>query len=301
MHQSKSVVITGASSGIGRASVLQMSRAGWQVFATVRKPEDGEKLKAEGLPGITPLLMDIEDRSSVLAAAAQVSSQAPSGLDGLVNVAGIGMVRPLEYASAADVQKIFDVNLFSQLAVTQAFLPALRKAQGRIVNVTSVGAHIAIPFGGLLNASKSAFGMLSDTLRLELHPFGIAVSTIEPGAIATPAVEKTLGDVEAVVHTLPESGRMHYAEMMRNLTRRGYAREINRSSPDVVARAIHHALTSTRPHIRYRVGKDAGFLALLAQTLPDRLLDALRLRVLGLPTKFGALPAETPGTADRAA
>ena len=300
MHErTKSVVITGASSGIGLASVLQMSRAGWQVFATVRKPEDGERLKGEGLHGITPVLMDLEDRSSIVAAAAQVRSKWHSGLDGLVNVAGIGMVRPLEYASARDIQKIFDINVFGQLAVTQAFLPALRTAHGRIVNVTSVGAHIAIPFGGPLNASKSAFGMLSDTLRLELHPFGIRVSTIEPGSIATPAVEKTLGDVETVVQSLPELGRVQYAEMLRSLTSRGNA--MKGSSPEVVAQAIHHALTSDRPHIRYRVGNHASLLTLLPRILPDWLLDAVRLRVLGLPTKFASLPAESARFTDRAA
>jgi NAD(P)-dependent dehydrogenase (short-subunit alcohol dehydrogenase family) len=296
----KSVVITGSSSGIGLASVLQMSRAGWQVFATVRKPEDGESLKSEGLPGITPVLMDVEDRSSILAAAAQVRSQWHSGLNGLVNVAGIGMVRPLEYASARDIQKIFDINVFGQLAVTQAFLPPLRTAHGRIVNVTSVGAHIAIPFGGPLNASKSAFGMLSDTLRLELHPFGIRVSTIEPGSIATPAVEKTLGDIEAVIQSLPELGRMQYAKMLRSLTSRANA-SMKGSSPDVVAQAVHHALTSDRPHIRYRVGNHARLLTLLPRILPDWLLDALRLRVFGLPTKFAALAAESARFTDRAA
>jgi len=300
MHKvNKSVVITGASSGIGEASVLQMSRAGWQVFATVRKPQDGERLKAQGLPGVTPVLMDLEDRSSIQAAAAQVRSQLHSGLDGLVNVAGIGLVRPLEYASGQDIQKIFEINVFGQLAVTQAILPALRRAQGRIVNVTSVGAHIAIPFGGPLNASKSAFGMLSDTLRLELHPFGIRVITIEPGSIATPAVEKTLGNVEDVIQSLPELGRMQYAGMLRSLTSRGNA--MKGSSPDVVAQSIHQALTSDRPHIRYRVGNHAMLLTLLPRILPDWLLDAFRLRVLGLPKKFASLPAESARFTDRAA
>lgn len=209
------------------------------------------------------------------------------GLDGLVNVAGIGMVGPLEYADPEDAQKIFDVNLFGQIVVTQAFLTLLHKNRGRIVNITSVGAHIAIPFGGLLNGSKSAFGIMSDTLRLESHPSGIRVSTVEPGAISTPAVEKTLGDVEGVIARLPEAGRRRYAAMLRNLVQRGYEREKNGSPPEVVAQAVRHALTSDRPRIRYRVGKHATLLAGLARILPDGLLDAFRFRALGLPPKFG--------------
>jgi NAD(P)-dependent dehydrogenase (short-subunit alcohol dehydrogenase family) len=302
MHKVKSVVITGASSGIGRASVLRMSSTAWHVFATVRKPQDAERLQARTNPNVFPLILDVEDPSSILAAADEVASRCGSRLDGLVNVAGIGMVRPVEYATRRDLQEIFDVNLFGQIAVTQAFLPLLHQQRGRIVNITSVGAHIAIPFGGLLNASKSAFGILSDTLRLELHPFGIRVSTIEPGAIATPAVEKTLGDVNSVIAGLPAQGQAQYGKMLRSLTQRGYEREKNGSPPEVVARAVHHALTARRPHIRYRVGKDASFLASLSRILPDWLLDTLRFRALGLPTRFGVLRnPELRGFEDRAA
>jgi len=301
----KSVLITGASSGIGRASVLQMSAAGWQVFATLRKPQEIEKLRAEAIAGVIPVLLDVEDRPSIKTAAEQITAQvAPSGLDGLVNVAGIGMVRPLEYATERDMQKIFDVNVFGQIAVIQAFLPLLRRNRGRIVNISSVGAHIAIPFGGLLNASKSAFGILSDTLRLELHPFGIRVITLEPGSIATPAVEKTLGNVEGVIAELPEQGRAEYGGMLRNLTRIGYQREMNGSPPAEVARAIYEALTKPQPRIRYHVGKDAKLLTFLPRILPDWLLDAMRYRKLGLTSQSGPPKTKsqaTDGPVDRAA
>ena len=285
----KSVVITGASSGIGRSSVLRMAKAGWRVFATVRKPADRDKLQSENIPGVVPLLMDMEDRPSIFAAAEQVASQlGGESLDGLVNVAGIGMFGPVEYASAGNLQKIFDVNFFGQVATTQVLLPLLRAGRGRIVNISSVGAHIAIPFGALLNASKAAFGILTDNLRLELHPFGIRVSTIEPGSIATPAVDKTLGNIESVIASLPPEGRAQYGEMLRTAAKRGYKREMSGSPPEVVARAVHHALTAARPRIRYRVGKDAKLIGTLPRILPDRLLDAIRLRALGLPTKFDA-------------
>ena len=286
----KTVVVTGASSGIGRSSVARMIDAGWRVFAAVRTSKDADELKSEFGPELTPVIMDVTDRPSVMAAAGQVTSQLHGqGLDGLVNVAGIGMMRPVEYATPGDLQQIFDINVFGQIAVTQAFLSLIGKARGRIVNISSVGAHIAIPFGSPINASKSAFATFSDTLRLELHPFGIKVCVVEPGAIKTPAVEKTLGDCEAIIAKLPPRGAAQYGEMLKKFARRAYAREMNGSSPDVVARAVHSALTARRPRLRYRVGKHAGFLTLLPRILPDRLLDAIVLRIAGLPTKFGTV------------
>src|SRR5579862_2441823 len=283
----KTVVITGASSGIGQSCVSRMSAAGWLVFATARKASDRDRLRGE--KNVYPVIMDMQDVSSVTAAAEEVASQLNgAGLDGLVNVAGIGMVRPIEYASMSDVREIFEINFFGQLATIQSFARLLRKNRGRIVNITTVGVNIAIPFGGLLNSSKSAFSMLSDSLRLELHPFGVRVCAVEPGAISTPAVEKTLGDVERVIASLPAEGRAQYAGMLRNFAKRAYAREKNGSAPEAVARAVHHALTSNRPRIRYRVGKHAKLLATLPRILPEQVLDALRLRMFGLPTRLGA-------------
>jgi len=242
-NQEKTAVVTGASSGIGRASVRKMIEAGWRVFATVRKSEDGASLRSAFGGGVTPLFLDVTDRASITAAAEQVGSQLQGqGLDGLVNVAGIGMARPIEYVALSDLQEAFDVNVFGQIAVTQALLPLLRKARGRIVNISSVGAHIAIPFGSLINASKSAFGMFSDGLRLELRPFGIRVLTIEPGSIATPAVEKTLGNIEAVIRNLPDAAATQYGDMLRRFAHRAYEREMKGSPPEVVADAVRHAL-----------------------------------------------------------
>lgn len=278
----RSVVITGASSGIGRASVSRMVQAGWSVFAGVRKAADGERLQRQ-YEGVHPLTIDMKDAASISAAAQEAESLLNGqGPDGLVNVAGIGMVRPIEYASSQDLREIFEVNVFGQIATIQAFAPLLRRQRGRIVNITSVGVNIAIPFGGLLNASKSAFGMLSDTMRLELRPFGIKVSAIEPGAIASPAVDKTLGDIESVIESLPARAKRQYGSMLRKFARIAYAREKNGSPPEVVAEAVHHALTSSRPRIRYRVGEHAKVLAILPKLLPEWLLDEIRIRMFGL-------------------
>jgi NAD(P)-dependent dehydrogenase (short-subunit alcohol dehydrogenase family) len=289
MHE-KSVVITGASSGIGRAAVARMVQSGWKVFGTVRKAQDGDRLRSEFGSTITPIILEVTDRASINAAAETVSAELHGlGLNGLVNVAGVGKMGPVEYTNPDGLLEIFNINVFGQIALTQALLPLLRTARGRIVNITSVGAHIAIPFGSPINASKSAFGILSDTLRLELHPFGIRVSVIEPGAVKTPAVDKTLGDVEGVIRSLPPNGAAEYGEMLRAFARRAYEREMNGSSPDVIAGAIHHALTATRPRTRYRVGKHATLLTLLATVLPDRLLDKIRFRIVGMPGEFGVM------------
>jgi len=288
----KTVVITGASSGIGRACVSRMIEAGWRVFATVRKAEDAARLRSVGDGQVVPLLMDVTDHASVRTAVEPVRSELGThGLDGLVNVAGVGVIGPVEFVSDAGLQNIFAINAFGQIALTQAFLPLIHAARGRIVNITTVGAHFALPFGGLLNGSKAAFSILCDALRLELHPFGIRVCTVEPGAIKTPAVDKTLGHVENDIASLPARGRQQYGDMLRNFARRGYEREVHGSPPEVVATAVHHALTARRPRVRYRVGKHSTVLGILPRLLPDRIFDALRLRIAGMPTKFGSLRA----------
>ncbi len=278
----KTAVITGTSSGIGRSCVERMSRAGWRVFATVRKESDRDKLRTEFPNFVYPVLMDVENEASIAAAAREIGSQLSGvGLDGLVNVAGIGMLRPLEYATMQDLRQIFEINFFGQVACIQAFSRMLRKGRGRIVNITTVGVNLALPFGGLLNASKSAFAKVSDTLRLEMHPFGVRVIAIEPGAISTPAVDKTVGDLERVISNLPPEAQQQYGALIRKMGRRGYEMEKNGSSPDVVAEAVHHALTSRRPRIRYRVGKHARLLATLPKILPESVMDALLRKMLG--------------------
>ena len=150
--------------------------------------------------------------------------------------------------------------MFGQIAVTQAFLPLIREARGRIVNMGSIGSHITMPFGGALCATKSAFRALNDALRLELHPFGVHVAMVEPASIRTPAVDKTLGDAEGAVRQLPPEGAARYAGMLRDFIRRSHEREQHGSPPEVVAQAVHHALTAARPAhtIRSRQERDAA-------------------------------------------
>jgi NAD(P)-dependent dehydrogenase (short-subunit alcohol dehydrogenase family) len=280
----KVVFLTGSSSGIGHACALLLARHGFKVFAGIRRSEDAARLQDEAGNGLIPVEIDVVSSQSISAAAKEVTAKLGGrGLDGLVNIAGIGISGPVEYVSPDDLRRVFEVNVFGQVAVTQAFLPLIREARGRIVNISSVGAHIAIPFGGVLGASKSAFGSLSDALRLELRPFGIRVCVIEPASIHTPAVEKTLGHVEEIIRGLPPEGARRYGDMLRTFTRIAYAREAHGSSPEVVAKAVHHALTARQPRIRYAVGKNSKALTILPRLLPDHLLDGLLARMFHLP------------------
>lgn len=279
--EARTVVITGASSGIGRASAVRLARSGFRVYAGIRAEADAAALRAEH-PAIEPIAIDVTDATAI-AAARQRLEREIDGLGGLVNNAGIGLVAPMEHVPLGEVRRQFEVDVFGQIAVTQALLPLIRRARGRIVNMGSVGGHIAMPFGGVLCGCKSALHAMNDALRLELRPSGIHVCLIEPGSIRTPAVDKTLGDVDRAIQALPLDGREHYGEMLRAFHRRAYQRERSGSPPEVVARAVHHALTATRPRIRYPVGQDARLLATLSRVLPDRWLDAIRIRLFGLP------------------
>lgn len=284
------VLVTGTSSGIGRATAFALVSAGYRVFAGVRRREDGEALQQAAGAALTPVRIDVVDEDSIRTAAAEVDrSTGGGGLAGIVNNAGIGLTGPLEFIAVEALRHQFEVNVLGQIAVTQAFLPQIHKAHGRIVNIGSVGDRLSMPFGSALCGSKSAFAAMSDSLRLELAPFGIRVCLIEPGSIATPAVDKTLGDPDGFFRRAPPEAASRYGELFHRFTRRAIERERHGSPPEVVAQAVVRVLTSRNPPPRLLVGKDARVLATLAWLLPPRVLDAVRKRVFGLPSGFGAL------------
>lgn len=291
----KQVLVTGASSGIGRATVLHLSASGMRVFAACRRAEDGAALQdASATPErLTPVILDVTRQETIDACRAFIATESGGRLDAIVNNAGVGTSTPMEVVPLETVRAAFEVNVFGQLAVIQAFLPLLPRGSGRIINLGSVGAHITIPFGGVLCGSKAAFEAFSDALRMELRPLGIHVSIIQPGSIKTPAVDKTLGSVEEAIRQWPEAGRARYAALFRRFSARARARETGGSEPDTVARTIHLALTAPQPQTRYPTGKDARMLTLVPRILPDRTLDFLRQKMLGLPTQFD-VPGEPP-------
>jgi NAD(P)-dependent dehydrogenase (short-subunit alcohol dehydrogenase family) len=180
------VVITGASTGIGRACTLLLDALGFQVFAGVRKAEDGESLRRATSARLTPVFIDVTDEQSIAAAAKSVSQEVgDAGLVELVNNAGIAIPGPLEYLTLEELRRQLEINLVGQFAVTQAFLPLLRKTRGRIVNVSSLAGKLTTPFNGAYSAAKHGMEAFSDSLRMELAPWGIHVSVVEPGTIAT--------------------------------------------------------------------------------------------------------------------
>jgi NAD(P)-dependent dehydrogenase (short-subunit alcohol dehydrogenase family) len=288
--ESRGVVVTGTSSGIGRACALLLTRNGFTVFAGIRKPADGESLRKEAGDHLVPLQIDVTDREGTAAAArltATTLHERGLSLYGLVNNAGIGVSAPLEFQPLEDIRRGFEVNVLGQIAVTQAFLPLLRETRGRIVNICSIGDRLAIPFGGTLNGTKSAFAMMSESLRLELRPWGIHVVIIDPGSITTPAVDKTLGDPEGMLRRMSPDAERLYGKFYREFIARATRRELNGSPPDVVAEAVLSALRDGHPHRRYVVGKDARMLATLPKVLPAALLDRVRMKIFGMPTRFG--------------
>lgn len=279
----KSVLITGASTGIGRASALRMDAEGWRVFATVRREEDGEDLRRAASERLTPLILDVTDAAQVEAAAERVAAEVgAAGLDGLVNNAGIAVMAPLETIPIEDLRHQLEVNLISQVAVTQAMLPLVRSARGRIVFLSSIGGRMAMPFGAPYHASKYGIEAVADCLRQELRPWGIEVVAIEPGSIATPIWERGEQRADAAAEHAPPAQEALYGkriESFRKAVRRTAQRGI---SPDKVAASIHHALTARRPRTRYLVGADARGQALLARVAPDRLMDRIVGRAMGL-------------------
>ncbi len=285
------VVVTGASSGIGQACALELDRAGYRVFATVRQDKDAETLGGLASENLTALKMDVCDQGSVLAAAEAVAgATGGAGLAGLVNNAGVGVPGPIELLALADLRRQLEINVVGLVSVTQAFLPLIRQARGRIVNIGSVGGKITIPFGGALCASKYAVESINDALRMELYPWGINVVLIAPAGIATRAVNLLQRDGERAIEQFSAEGRRHYEQSFRSFLTQAVAREKKGSPPEVVARAVLKSLTVRRPRARYAVGADALPLTWLPWLLPPHWLDQLRFKLFSLPRRFGGGP-----------
>jgi len=283
MHCSKRhVLVTGASSGMGQAITLRLAGRGTHVFATVRRPEDGQSLQVDAIGQITPLLMDVTRQDQIAMAAQMVGEHVGQrGLDALVNNAGVGLAWPLELVPLEQFRAQFEVNVDGQLAVTQAFLPLIRRATGRVIMIGSIADRITPPFVGPLAASKHALLALTEALRLELAPWNIRVVLIEPGNIRTEAGEKFEKDAAAALQQFEPGARALYADAFSRMTSRFAARHQRGSDPDVVAAVVLTALETPRPRARYLVGKDAQLFAAVAK-LPPCILDSLRRRIFGL-------------------
>jgi NAD(P)-dependent dehydrogenase (short-subunit alcohol dehydrogenase family) len=283
MKNRKYVLVTGASSGIGNITSVTLANAGFSVIAGVRKQEDAESLKSLH-EAIVPVFIDVTNNDSINTAFNQISEiVGESGLYGIVNNAGVAIAGPLEFLPIDRLRQQMEINVIGQINVTQHALPLIRKAQGRIVNISSIAGFTAFPFKGAYAASKFAIEALSDSLRRELTPWKIPVSVIEPGVIKTPIWEKSINLVEDIVSEMPPQAEKYYGSVYRNLLGRTLNR-VNKkgASPSQVAKAILHALTAKCPKTRYLVGKDAHFLSYCLTKFPDNLIDAFICKRVGL-------------------
>ena len=267
---SGSVVVTGVSSGIGAAIARYLAVRGFRVFGTVRRAEDGVVIAKDG---VTPVRMDVTDEASIARARDEVTQALGAApLIGLVNNAGIPAGGPLELLPIAHIRQVLEVNLIGAVAVTQAFLPLLKAARGRIVNITSVAGRAALPFMGPYAASKFGLEAISDSWRRELIPFGVKVIVIEPGTFRSRIWNK------AAAMDLSRYRGTPYEPMMERLRRRALRAAEEAPPPDRVARLVAHALTARRPPIRRVVSAHTWFNRLLLR-LPDRLVDWLVARL----------------------
>lgn len=275
-NEERAVVITGASTGIGEATAYLFARQGFRVFATVRRDQDADRLRASGLP-IETLLLDVTDTSSVSRAALKVRAATGGKLFGLVNNAGIAVAGPLECLPIAELEKQLDINVVGSVRVTQEFLPMLRAARGRIVMMSSIAGRSALPVVGAYSASKFALEAIADTWRVELYRWGIQVILVEPGATRTPIWDKsatlTTGSMEGAD---PER-----VELYRSLIEVGssFARKASVEGMPVeeVARTVLKALTARRPRARYLLGRRVWQRVVL-EKLPVRLRDWILFR-----------------------
>jgi NAD(P)-dependent dehydrogenase (short-subunit alcohol dehydrogenase family) len=278
----RSVLVTGASTGIGRATALRLDAAGWRVFAGVRRDADAESLREEaGGKRLAPLMLDIADARQIAAAGERISAEVgAAGLDGLVNNAGIGVPGPLETIPMEDFRRQVEVNMIGHVAVTKTMLPAIRRARGRIVFISSIGGRIAFPLNGAYHVAKFGIEAAGDVFRQELRSAGISVSIVEPGSIKTPIWERSDREIDSLLERAPETEAL-YGKQVAAIRR--VSRKLGEGGipPERVAARIEHALSARRPRTRYLVGADAKLQARAKLVTPARAWDRIVARMIG--------------------
>ncbi len=277
----KTVVITGCSTGFGRATALHLARHGWLVFATVRRPADAASLAAEaatqgGSGRLVPVQAELTDARAVAALGEAVAAHSPR-LDALVNNAGTAFPGPIELLPLDHLRSQLEINLLAHVAVIQALLPLLKAAAGTIVNVSSVGGRVAMPANAAYHMSKFGLEAMSDALRVELAPFGVRVVVVEPGASPT-AIWKT--SIRRARAELPEGGLGAYEPLVNAVEQRALRSEQGGFPPERFAETIERILASRRPRPRYVIPRQSAVVIRLRQILPDRAWDWIVRRSL---------------------
>jgi short-subunit dehydrogenase len=294
-HSSKIVLVTGATAGIGRMTALHLAKQGHHVLATGRKHAELVKLAAEAASAswkLDTIALDVTSAESIAAAVAEVDRLTQNrGLDVLVNNAGFGVLGPSSEISDSEMRRQYETNVFGLMNVTRAFLPRMRdRRAGRIINVSSVGGRMTLPFFGVYNSTKYAVESLSDALRYELRAFGIDVVLIEPGVIRT--------NFEATaVSNLEQFGSSPYAASIARVDELSKKADRFASEPIVIARAIAKAVRARRPAARYVAPRSTYFILALQAVLPTSMWD-WSMRKIGFLTPAAL---RLPGTVSAAA
>jgi NAD(P)-dependent dehydrogenase (short-subunit alcohol dehydrogenase family) len=274
------VLVTGASTGIGKTCALHFGWLGFQVFAGVRKPEDGDALKKEANGNIIPVILDVTNAASIAAAYNQISEiVGEKGLVGLINNAGVAVFGPIEFLELDELRRQMEINVIGLVAVTQKFLPLIRQARGRIVNIGSISGKNALPLLAPYAASKFAVEAITDALRMELMPWNIKVSVIEPGAVKTPIWQKAQQESSAYLEKLPPEGHARYGKLITAMQKITRGMDKNAMPASEVVEAVDHALTAKNPKTRYPVGREAK-ATLFFLKVPDKWRDKLVARTL---------------------
>jgi len=270
------ILVTGASTGIGEACVLHLASLGHRVFAGVRKDADGERLRDQGGPTVVPVLLDVTDPDAIKAAAAFVERDLGTvRLAGIVNNAGVARGGPLEFLPIDEWREQLEINVIGQVAVTQAFMPLLRAAYGRVVFIGSIGGRIGQPLMGPYNASKFALEGIAESFRHEVEPFGIKVVLVEPGAVNTPIWGKGQQTMARLVDDAPPAMVEQYDPMMQKVAAALEKNDGGGIEASVVAKVVERALFSGHPRPRYLVGPDAKSAGHLMRFVPDRVRDVM--------------------------
>lgn len=273
--------MTGATRGIGRATAIRLAEHGWDVFAGVRRAQDGEALTSAQPGRISPVVVDVTDAEQVGA----LEQALPPDLDALVNNAGIVVGGPLEAVPLSELRRQLEVNVVGQVAVTQALLPSLRRTRGRVVFVSSLSGRVATPLTGPYNASKFAIEAVADSLRMELAPWGIRVAVVEPAQTDTDMWHKADEELDGTVALLSPAHRDLYAKHIDGF-RKSIPRSQRMAKPaETVAATIERALTARRPRARYVVGTPARIQAVLARWTPTPVLDVMLRAGTGVPRR----------------
>ncbi len=273
------VLVTGASTGIGRAIAEGAVQRGFRVFAGVRRTADADAVRG---PRVQPVLLEVTSDDSVRAAAAEIGAACgPAGLHGLVNNAGIAVAATVEHVPLDTLREQFEVNFFGIVRVTQACLPLLKRARGRIVMISSQNGRIAMPLMGPYCASKFALEGLSDALRLEVAPLGVSVTLIEPGAVATPIWERSLARAQRLRSAMPESAQREYARLIGAVAAKVDEAAARGISAAECAAPVIAALEARKPRVRVPVGRDARRNLFFRRWISDRRLDRIVSGSLG--------------------